>query len=475
MKKFVTLLAGFGLICPWYGFCDFSPVAGFDSPQIAGVCLANGNQRAAALVPRAFYLADDGEHFKRAFVFKDETAVDVVYDTAQNDFYFTSTRRAFSEKEGFKPIFSAQDDETITGLALCEGKLYLSTTGGFYIAGQKELRWHKYRDLSGEAVYFVFSAGAKVFLGSESGLYCFYQDKLERLFAVHQAQDAAANLPQAALLSKFDLQTLFLATSRGIFVSHDTGKNWKKIFAPGLNGINVNQFLESNDRNILYAATDNGFLKIDTANFGVSLELAGAKVNRGAFSPAGGAYLATRRGLLKQTSLKTEVSEAKDLNRTEPEIFEVQQAAMRYNQIHPEKIQAWRNQLKARGFMPKLSIDYNKTMNYDSKTYRYITGPRDWSVTVAWDLGDIVWNNYEDDVDTRARLDTQMRFDVLDEVSRVYFERRRIQHELAASTLSKEESFQRNLHLSELTATLNSYTGGWFLRRVEQIKSAKAQ
>ena len=123
--------------------------------------------------------------------------------------------------------------------------------------------------------------------------------------------------------------------------------------------------------------------------------------------------------------------------------------------------------------MPKLSIDYNKTMNYDSKTYRYITGPRDWGVTLAWDLGDIVWNNYEDDVDTRARLDTQMRFDLLDEVARVYFERRRVQHELMAPALSKEEAFQRNLRLSELTATLNSYTGGWFLRRVQELAESK--
>jgi hypothetical protein len=473
MKKFVSMMVWLGLVWQIQGFCDFMPIAGFDSPQIAGVCLSARDNRSAVLTPRAFYLADDGEHFKKAFVLKDEIAVDVAADTAGNSFYFASTRRVFDERAGFKPIFIAKDNETITGIALCEGKIYLSTNNGFYIAAQKELRWHKFRDLSDQAVYFIFSAGAKIFLGAESGLYCFYQDKLEKLFAVHQAEDAAANLPQAASLSKFDLQTLILATSRGIFISRDTGKNWKKIFASGLNGIVVNQLSEGSDKNIVYAATDNGFLKIDTVTFEVSLELSGAKINRCVFSHDGTFYLASRRGLLKQTPLKSEVLGTHDEKQNEPEVFEVQQAAMRYNQIHPEKIQAWRNQLKARGFMPKLSIDYNKTMNFDSKTYRYITGPRDWGLTLAWDLGDIVWNNYEDDVDTRARLDTQMRFDLLDEVARVYFERRRVEHELATPSLSKEEAFQRNLRLDELTAALNGYTGGWFLRRVKELEGRK--
>ena len=80
--------------------------------------------------------------------------------------------------------------------------------------------------------------------------------------------------------------------------------------------------------------------------------------------------------------------------------------------------------------MPDLSLDYDKTVTYDSGLDRYQTGPYDWGVSISWDMGDIIWNTYEDDVDTRSRLITQLRINILDDINTIYHERLRIKQDL---------------------------------------------
>ncbi|MFH1940230.1 MAG: hypothetical protein ABIK21_08815, partial [bacterium] len=171
----------------------------------------------------------------------------------------------------------------------------------------------------------------------------------------------------------------------------------------------------------------------------------------------------TSKGLFKGDYF-TPTCQSKNLGvmiNQEPSIEEIQQAALRYNEVHPDKIRKWRNALKYRALFPEVSLDYDKIVATSSG---HTVGPRDWGMSFSWDVGDLIWNTYEDDVDTRARLNTQLRLDILDEINRVYFERLRLKHEILASSFSDEELFQKSLRLKELTAILNGYTGEYFSR-----------
>jgi hypothetical protein len=155
----------------------------------------------------------------------------------------------------------------------------------------------------------------------------------------------------------------------------------------------------------------------------------------------------------------------------EPSITEVQQVALRYNEVHPDKIRKWRNALRFRGLLPNFSLDYDKTVSVyqSSNVDRAYVGPRDWGCSFSWNVGDLIWNTYEDDVDTRSRLNTQLRLDILDEINRVYFERLRIKRQLVSSSLPEDELFQKDLRLRELTAIIDGYTGGYFSKKSKEL------
>ncbi|MFH1783224.1 MAG: hypothetical protein ABH848_06375, partial [Candidatus Omnitrophota bacterium] len=62
----------------------------------------------------------------------------------------------------------------------------------------------------------------------------------------------------------------------------------------------------------------------------------------------------------------------------------------------------------------------------------------------------------------------QLRDDIMDEVTRVYFERRRVQIEKELSPPSnKKEGIELNLRIQELTADLDALTGGYFSKNID--------
>jgi len=81
---------------------------------------------------------------------------------------------------------------------------------------------------------------------------------------------------------------------------------------------------------------------------------------------------------------------------------------------------------------------------------------------LSWDLGDLIWSTDQTTIDSRSKLMVELREDVLDQVTRLYFERRRLQAELAADALEPAVEFDKQLRVEELTALLDAFTGGKF-------------
>ena len=70
-------------------------------------------------------------------------------------------------------------------------------------------------------------------------------------------------------------------------------------------------------------------------------------------------------------------------------IREIQQEAIRYAEVYPEKIANWRKQARIKALMPELTLDYDKTVTTAlGATYdRVQVGPRDWGLLEAGILG----------------------------------------------------------------------------------------
>jgi hypothetical protein len=160
----------------------------------------------------------------------------------------------------------------------------------------------------------------------------------------------------------------------------------------------------------------------------------------------------------------------------------VQRAVLAYLELRPEGIRALRQGVGRRGWWPLVSLrllraqdedrgaDYDeaflygelrRTVDRDSSTARDFEA----SLTFSWNLGDIAYHPEQIDVSREAREVIKLRDDVLDEVTQLYFERRRVLAELAARPdAPPAEHLRLRLRAAELAAGIDAWTGGWFGR-----------
>ncbi|HCD38300.1 MAG TPA: hypothetical protein DEQ77_06215, partial [Candidatus Omnitrophica bacterium] len=124
--------------------------------------------------------------------------------------------------------------------------------------------------------------------------------------------------------------------------------------------------------------------------------------------------------------------------------------------MYPEKIANWRKQARLKAFFPQIDLSYDKTV-FTSTSYpqgRGFVGPLDWGVSLSWDVGDLIFSTEQTSIDVRSRLMVQLRDDILNEVTRLYFERKRLQLELSRSEgLNEKSKLEKELRLEELTAS----------------------
>jgi hypothetical protein len=170
-----------------------------------------------------------------------------------------------------------------------------------------------------------------------------------------------------------------------------------------------------------------------------------------------------------------------------PSIERVHQAALHYLGLTPSRMEALRRGARRRAWWPIVAVraagqwDDSRNTDYDqsflSGDTRHLTDRErdhsdefDVSLSLSWDLGGIAYEPESIDVSRETREVIELRDDVLDEITQLYFERRRVLAGLGAPDGPTEAEQQRlRLRADELAAGIDAWTGGWFSRQVPAL------
>ena len=213
----------------------------------------------------------------------------------------------------------------------------------------------------------------------------------------------------------------------------------------------------------------------------------------------------------------------------EPTVQEIQEVAMRFAEVHPDKIEAWRRGAKWRAFLPDLKLkfkhqrsetkwdqitwEHDETLDFDSDYSEYLdqnfnaswglasadsrTGTAmetsdetdrnyelktkherksedEVEVEMKWELGDFL---YSDDLvkisDEAAEL-AEFRNEVLEQVTQFYFQRRQFQVDLLLSPPEDlRERIRMEIQLQEMTANIDYLSGGYMTARINEARFGK--
>jgi len=271
---------------------------------------------------------------------------------------------------------------------------------------------------------------------------------------------------------------LFLATINGVVFTEDKGESWRNFPSIGLKNKDIRDILISNKKEI-FAATGRGVYVFTNGRWQQLYEgLVIEETNAISQDFEGRIWLAAKGGIFKLATEDAARSFSPSSNPQlsfgdEPTIQELQKEAINYAEVAPEKIKNWRRQAQIKAIMPEVSLDFDRTVTTAlGATYdRTAVGPQDWGVSLKWDVGELIWNNDQTSIDSRSKLMVELRDDIINELTRLYFERRRLQMELvSAPPPSEAEKMDRELRLQELTALIDGLTGGYLTKSLKRNK-----
>ncbi len=276
--------------------------------------------------------------------------------------------------------------------------------------------------------------------------------------------------------------TWYVGLTDGAMVSRDGGTTWRPLSTAGLLSASISRLLvPAQPPPALYAATAKGVACYEPGRDAWQVLTDGLATTKTHDLAATALHLwaATEEGLYRAQIAAHAAEAAPGLSPAEavlarfadePTIRQVQEAAIRYAEVHPQKIWWWRRQARLSALVPKLSFtgDTNLTdfRHWDSGTNpdSLLRGERDldWSGTITWELADLIWSDAQTSIDNRSKLMVQLRDDIVDEVTRLYFERRRLQVALLERPpRDQKTALKQELRLQELTAMIDGLTGGY--------------
>lgn len=490
-----------------YVFCDdaWVPASGIKDSDLKEVSIDYDNKGVIyATSAKALYRTDDNGNAWLE-VFSSQINDDTInfIRVFEHGVFACTKKGVFTSNDGklsWKKIFKGvgEKENNVAHIAFSKDKIiYLATGAGLFISGNNGMEWAKDNiGGTGFGLKWIEFLDDVIFVVTEKGVYKNSGAGWKRTFVTSREDserdaDASDELLEAVKQVNslaIHENTVFLAADSGIFTSEDKGETWKSFIDAGLMSSRVKRILFSG---ALYAITDKGiFIFSDKDKLWQNLYkgMATKEANSMAVDSDGNIWAATKKGLyaLRQnatTSLAADTSlenQKRDILKNfekEPTINDVQEAAIKYAEVHPDKIKEWRNSADKKAFLPSISIGADRYLtdywHWDSgtnpDTLQKGKDAISWDIAMTWDMGELIWNNDQTSIDTRSKLMVELRDDIMNEVTRTYFERRRLQIDLIASPPKDLKfSLEKELRLQELTADIDALTGNYFSRRLQE-------
>ena len=434
---------------------------------------------------------DEGKSWKEIFTLPGkENTINFVAITGglQRTIYVASANGvylSFDDAYNWKHIYKDINAFCIAADLQNPDILYIAGDKGIFVSGGT---WKdipaKYIALGADGNLIYACSDEKIFKSEDKGqtwreIYSLLRKDLPETVNTEEpdegSEESFAEINSLAIDPK-NAEHIYAAVSKGVLFSTNKGKNWNFMTALGLGNTEVRYILASEDD--IYAAAYKGVFKYDKKKTRWVELYEGAGFRDARFlsqSKNGTIWVAAGNGIFKTAKKNAQIEYSSagipahiaDNFKHEPGIREVQRAAIRYAEVHPDKIQNWRRQARIKALLPEFDFDYDKNVYMGASSY-YV-GPRDWGVGLKWDVGDLVFSDDQTNIDVRSRLMVQLRDDILDDVTRLYYERRRLQVEMfTSSPKSEKEKYDKLLRIEELTANIDALTGSWFSSQIEE-------
>jgi len=420
---------------------------------------------------------------------------DSIYAATSAGLYYSA-----NNGKNWKRIFQGKNnlEKECSVVASLPYGIILGTKAGLFLSTDRGRSWHKARASLGSSHILAIACYPKeadslyvacvdgVFRSSDQG------QNWEKIFVARPTEDglnedeAIEDQDEEERFSQIrylcidpqDPDILYLATEKGVYISQDKGKSWKAMPSFGLLKRQV-KFLLVLSKSDIYAVNRSGIFQYNQDRWEeLSLGLAVNEVRFLSLDKQNSLYAATEKGLFKAEAKVYANSKQSRLviyPKNEPDIKKVQQAAIRYAEVGPEKIIKWRKQAAKKAWLPKVSASLNRdiadlwhwesgsTTKAEDDALRRGHDAIGWDVSLSWDLGELIWNQDQTSIDVRSKLMVQLRGDILDEVTKLYFERLRLKIELDNIPIGDNKKIaEKELRIEELTASLDALSGGYF-------------
>ena len=388
--------------------------------------------------------------------------------------------------------------------------ILVGTKAGLFISKDNGRSWRKENGIMNNAAILNidsnFSQDNVIYLAADSGIFKSIDrgQNWERVFVGHAyGNDSEASIDtgeadekngsSAVRFVKADISNIngvYFSSQSGVYKSLDQGKSWMKLAEYGLLNRDV-RMLNLSAGSLVFALTQSGvFLYQQERWIEASFGLTACRLNYFELDNKGNIYLAGEKGIFigKPVSLDS-ISEqmlVQEYIKYEPKIRDVQEAAIKYAEVNPEKISQWRKMAGKKALLPQISIGLERntvdlwhweggsTAKSDDDTLRHGKDSIDWDLSLTWDLSDLIWNDAQTSIDVRSKLMVELRDDILDEINKLYFERLRVKSELDNLAIEdRSKRFDKQLKFEELTASLDSLTGGYYSDQSRLIISKK--
>jgi len=524
---------------PWRGF---NRVKGIKDIDLKAIAVNKENPDIIYVGSKFIYRSEDGgESWQKVFTLPAMAEVNFLLVDG-NAIYAATENGLFKSDDAGKNwqrIFKGRDEENnvfCLDLDKQNNLLYIGTQKGLFRSKDGK-SWQRSKGKLGDAEIYRVKVDAEdsntIYTVSDEGF--FRTDNQGRnwkkTFVISKIAEEEAEEEEEPTDKLNDLaiaQNVLYLVGKDIFLrSKDKGETWQEMDKGVLRGADIRSIIVADGK--IFLGTDRGIFRLQAASH--TLQATGIKnekqeskgeIEEGweeiyaglpsldvrKIALAGDDLWAiTEKGVFKRQKTEDrrqrtdkeiqkaeEIEEKKSLKEKifelfahEPSIREVQEKAIEYAEVHPDKIKRWRRLSAKRAILPKFSVGVdgakNRTLSdsmwgtaggasYGGKHY---IGPDDktvddnlgWDVSLTWDLGDLIWSDAQTSIDVRSRLMVQLREDILDEVTRTYFERKRLKIELFLSPPKDEQrKIEKELRLEELTANLDALTGGWFSKNI---------